>query len=134
MFAYCAANDVSARDLQFSDQQWVRSKSLDTFCPLGPVAVTADEINDPQNISIRCILNGQVMQDGNTKEMIFPVNELIAFCSQSFTLEPGDIILTGTPHGVGFTQTPPVYMQDGDQVVVEIEQLGLLKNTCKVNN
>lgn len=74
------------------------------------------------------------MQDSNTREMIFPVNELIAFCSQAFTLEPGDIILTGTPHGIGFTQIPPVYMQDGDQVVVEIEQLGLLKNTCKVNN
>lgn len=129
---YTAANDVSARDVQLGDGQWVRGKSLDTFCPLGPAFITADEIPDPQNLAIGSQLNGIVMQNSHTREMIFPVAHLIAFCSQSFTLEPGDIILTGTPHGVGLGRDPHVYMQDGDVIVVEIEGIGRLENTCRV--
>ncbi|RME56575.1 MAG: DUF2437 domain-containing protein [Caldilineae bacterium] len=128
---YTAANDVSARDLQLGDGQWVRGKSLDTFCPLGPAFVTADEIPDPQTLSIRCLLNGQVMQESNTDQMIFSVANLIAFCSQAFTLEPGDVIVTGTPHGVGLGRDPQVWMQDGDVVVVEIEKIGRLENRCR---
>lgn len=128
---YTAANDVSARDIQLGDGQWVRGKSLDTFCPLGPVFVTRDEIPDPQKLAIRSILNGKVMQDSNTKEMIFPVASVISFCSQAFTLESGDLILTGTPHGVGLGRDPKVYMQDGDIIVVEIEGIGQLENHCR---
>jgi 2-keto-4-pentenoate hydratase/2-oxohepta-3-ene-1,7-dioic acid hydratase in catechol pathway len=132
VFGYTAANDVSARDLQFSDGQWVRAKSLDTFCPLGPALVTADEIPDPQALAIRCVLNGQVVQDSHTREMIFSVAHLISFCSQAFTLEPGDIILTGTPHGTGAFRTPKLFMQHGDRVAVEIEGIGRLENPCVV--
>ncbi|HEX6385829.1 MAG TPA: fumarylacetoacetate hydrolase family protein [Anaerolineae bacterium] len=128
---YTAANDVSARDLQMGDGQWIRGKSLDTFCPLGPVFVTADEIPDPQNLAIGSLLNGVVMQESNTREMIFSVAYLVAFCAQAFTLEPGDIILTGTPHGVGLGRNPKVYMQDGDEIVVEIEAIGRLANRCR---
>lgn len=128
---YTTANDVSARDVQLGDGQWIRGKSLDTFCPLGPVFVTADEIEDPQKLAIRSILNGQTMQDSNTSEMIFTVKQLIAFCSQAFTLEAGDVILTGTPHGVGLGLDPQVYMHDGDVIEIEIEQIGRLVNTCK---
>lgn len=128
---YACANDVSARDLQMGDGQWIRGKSLDTFCPIGPGFVTADEVPDPQNLSIRCVLNGDVLQDSNTKEMIFGVAELIAFCSNAFTLEPGDVILTGTPHGVGMGREPQVWMKDGDKVAIEIETLGRLENTCR---
>lgn len=131
---YTAANDVSARDVQLSDGQWVRGKSLDTFCPLGPAFVTADELPDPQNLAITSRLNGVIMQDSHTREMIFPVAHLLAFCSQAFTLEPGDIILTGTPHGVGLGRDPHVYMQDGDVIAVEIEGIGRLENTCRVIN
>jgi 2-keto-4-pentenoate hydratase/2-oxohepta-3-ene-1,7-dioic acid hydratase in catechol pathway len=128
---YTAANDVSARDIQLGDGQWVRGKSLDTFCPLGPVFVTADEIPDPQDLTIRCFLNETVMQDSHTREMIFGVAHLISFCSHAFTLESGDVILTGTPHGVGLGRDPKVYMQDGDRVVVEIEGIGRLENRCR---
>jgi 2-keto-4-pentenoate hydratase/2-oxohepta-3-ene-1,7-dioic acid hydratase in catechol pathway len=128
---YTAANDVSARDIQMGDGQWVRGKSLDTFCPLGPIFVTADEIPDPQALSIRSLLNGRVMQDSHTREMIFSVATLIAFCSQAFTLEPGDILLTGTPHGVGLGRTPKLYMQDGDLITIEIESIGRLENRCR---
>ena len=128
---YTAANDISARDLQLGDGQWVRGKSLDTFCPLGPVFVTRDEIPDPQNLAIRCILNGEVMQDSNTREMIFSVAEIVSFCSQAFTLEPGDLILTGTPHGVGMGRDPKIYMKDGDVIAVEIERIGRLENRCR---
>jgi 2-keto-4-pentenoate hydratase/2-oxohepta-3-ene-1,7-dioic acid hydratase in catechol pathway len=96
VFGYTAANDVTARDLQFGDQQWVRGKSLDSFCPLGPALVTADEIPDPQRLAIRTTVNDEVMQDSHTGEMVFNVAHLIAFCSQAFTLEPGDVLLTGT--------------------------------------
>jgi 2-keto-4-pentenoate hydratase/2-oxohepta-3-ene-1,7-dioic acid hydratase in catechol pathway len=129
---YTAANDVSARDLQMGDGQWIRGKSLDTFCPLGPVMVTADEIGNPQQLAIRSTLNGQVMQNSHTGEMIFSVARLIAFCSQAFTLEPGDVLLTGTPHGVGFVREPQIYMQDGDVIVVEVEGIGRLENRCRV--
>jgi 2-keto-4-pentenoate hydratase/2-oxohepta-3-ene-1,7-dioic acid hydratase in catechol pathway len=129
---YTAANDVSARDLQMGDGQWVRGKSLDTFCPLGPLMVTADEIPDPQRLAIRSTLNGQIMQNSHTGEMIFSVAALIAFCSQAFTLEPGDVLLTGTPHGVGFVREPQIYLQDGDVVMVEIEGIGRLENRCRV--
>jgi 2-keto-4-pentenoate hydratase/2-oxohepta-3-ene-1,7-dioic acid hydratase in catechol pathway len=129
---YTAANDVSARDLQFSDGQWVRAKSLDTFCPLGPALVTADEIPDPQALAIRCVLNGQIVQDSHTREMIFSVAHLISFCSQAFTLEVGDVILTGTPHGTGAFRTPKLFMQHGDRVAIEIEGIGRLENPCVV--
>jgi len=132
VFGYSCANDVSARDLQFGDKQWVRGKSLDTFCPIGPWIVTPEEIPDPQSLDIRCRLNGQLMQDSNTRMMIFTLPELITFISENFTLLPGDIILTGTPHGVGAFREPSVYMKDGDEIVVEIESIGCLGNICKV--
>jgi 2-keto-4-pentenoate hydratase/2-oxohepta-3-ene-1,7-dioic acid hydratase in catechol pathway len=132
VFGYTCANDVSARDLQFSDGQWVRGKSLDTFCPIGPWIVTRDEIPDPHSLGIKTILNGTTMQDSNTDMMIFKVPEVIHFISRQITLLPGDVILTGTPHGVGAFREPPIYMKDGDVVVVEIEKVGRLVNPCKV--
>ena len=128
---YTCGNDVSARDLQFGDHQWVRGKSLDTFCPLGPVLVTPDEIPDPQALAIRAVLNGDTMQDSRTGEMIFGVQELIAFASRAFTLLPGDVILTGTPHGVGVFRKPPLFMKDGDRIAIEIEKIGRLENVCR---
>ncbi len=131
VFGYTCGNDVSARDLQFSDGQWVRGKSLDTFCPLGPALVTTDEIRDPQQLEISGRLNGEYLQRSNTKEMIFGVAELVAHCSQAFTLHPGDVILTGTPHGVGIFRDPPRLLKDGDVVEVEIEGIGRLTNHCR---
>ena len=131
VFGYTCANDVSARDLQWGDQQWVRGKSLDTFCPLGPWLVTADEIADPQDLGIRCRVNGQTMQDSHTRHMIFQVAYLISFLSQAFTLRPGDLLLSGTPDGVGAFREPPVFLKDGDEVAVEIEQVGRLVNYCR---
>jgi len=130
VFGYTAANDVTARDLQYGDKQWVRGKSLDTFCPLGPILATRAAIPDPQRLAIRTTLNGEVMQNSHTGEMIFSVAHLIAFASQAFTLEPGDIILTGTPAGVGVFRKPPVFLQDGDVIVVEVEGIGRLENPC----
>ncbi len=132
VFGYTAANDVSARDVQFGDKQWVRGKSLDTFCPLGPWVVTQDEIGDPMNLHIRTRVNGETRQDSNTGNMIFGVAELIEFLSRSFTLLPGDIILTGTPAGVGIFRDPPLLLQDGDVVEIEIEHIGTLTNTCRI--
>ena len=126
---YTIANDVSARDVQFSDGQWVRGKSFDTFCPLGPYLATVDEVADPHNLAIRCRLNGELMQDSNTGEMIFKIPELIAFITQSSTLNPGDVIITGTPHGVGVFRDPKVFLKPGDIVEVEIEGLGILRNS-----
>ena len=128
---YTICNDVSARDLQFGDGQWVRAKSLDTFCPLGPYLATRDEIPDPQNLHLRTTVNGEVRQDSSTAEMIFGVAELIEFISRAFTLLPGDVIITGTPHGVGVFRDPPTFLRDGDVVTVEIEGLGQLANPCE---
>jgi len=124
---YVVANDVSGRDLQFSDGQWVRGKSLDTFLPVGEL-VSASEVPDPQSLPIRAILNGQTMQDSNTSNQIFGVAEVIAFVSQAITLEPGDLIITGTPAGVGAFRTPPVWLQPGDEITIEIDGLGRLTN------
>ena len=129
VFGYMNCNDVSSRDLQFSEGgQWTRSKSIDTFCPLGPYLVTADEVPDPQALSIRSIVNGEVMQDGTTSNMIFPVANLISFLSTGMTLMPGDVIATGTPAGVGFARDPKVFLKAGDEVTIEIEGLGTLTN------
>ena len=125
---YVCANDVSARDLQFSDKQWVRGKSLDTFCPVGPRLVPVSEIPDPQALRIRAVLNGEVMQDSTTANMVFGVAEIVAFVTQGITLEPGDLILTGTPAGVGIFRDPPVLLQPGDEVTIEIEGIGALTN------
>ncbi len=133
VFGYTIANDVSARDLQIkTDAQWTRGKSLDTFCPLGPWLVTADEIPDPQNLTVKTSVNGKLMQNGKTSDMIFPVKTLISYCSRMFTLEPGDIIITGTPDGVGLGMKPPTYLKDGDVVEIEISSIGKLSNPCKV--
>ena len=129
VFGYTNCNDVSSRDLQFSEGgQWTRSKSIDTFCPLGPYLVTADEVPDPQNLYVRSILNGEVMQDGTTSDMIFTVAQLISFLSTGMTLMPGDVIATGTPAGVGFARDPKVFLKPGDEVTIEIEGLGSLTN------
>ena len=127
---YTCLNDVSARDLQYSDKQFVRAKSLDTFCPMGPWLVTADEIPDPQDMRIQCLVNGDLMQDASTAEMIFGVAALVSFCSHAFTLEPGDVIATGTPAGVGWFREPKVLLKEGDVVEVRIERIGSLINIC----
>lgn len=133
VFGYTIANDVTARDLQMvKDTQWTRGKSLDTFCPLGPYIVTKDEIEDPQNLAIRTKINDEVVQDGNTRDMIFSIPYLIAYCSRMFTLEPGDLILTGTPPGVGVGRSPQRFLQDGEVVTVSIEGIGEISNPCKV--
>ena len=131
VFGYCSLNDISARDLQYDERggkQWARGKSLDTFCPLGPYIATRDEIADPQNLAIRCWVNGQVRQDSNTAFMINGVAQLIAFISHGITLMPGDVIASGTPSGVGTFRNPPVYLKPGDVVEVEVEGLGRLRN------
>jgi 2-keto-4-pentenoate hydratase/2-oxohepta-3-ene-1,7-dioic acid hydratase in catechol pathway len=125
---YICLNDVSARDVQFADGQWTRGKSFDTFCPVGPALVPASSVPDPQALRIRCLLNGETMQDATTADMIFSVAEVIAFISASIALEPGDVIASGTPPGVGFARTPPVYLAPGDVVTVEIESIGTLTN------
>ena len=131
VLGYSCLNDVSARDLQFGDKQFVRGKSLDTFCPMGPALVTSDELGDPQSLGLRSLVNGEVMQDGSTAEMVFGVAELIEFCSRAFTLEPGDVIATGTPAGVGWFREPKKLLRDGDEVIIEIESLGRLVNVCR---
>jgi 2-keto-4-pentenoate hydratase/2-oxohepta-3-ene-1,7-dioic acid hydratase in catechol pathway len=128
---YVCVNDVTARDLQFSDGQWTRSKSLDTFCPVGPGLVPASEIPDPHGLAIRCLVNGEVLQDSSTAHMVFGVAELVAFASEAITLEPGDLIATGTPAGVGFARTPPRFLAPGDEVTVEIEGVGALTNPVR---
>jgi 2,4-didehydro-3-deoxy-L-rhamnonate hydrolase len=122
-------NDVSARDLQFADGgQWTVAKSLDTFCPVGPRVVPLEEIGDPQRLGIRCVINGEVLQESNTANMIFSIAELIAFASRGIKLEPGDLIATGTPAGVGFTRNPPRFLRSGDEVTVELDGVGTLTN------
>ena len=127
---YAISQDVSARDLQLGDGQWVRGKSLDTFCPLGPYLVTRDEIADPHDLAIRCIVNDTVMQDSTTAEMIFHIPFLIEYISRAITLLPGDLIVTGTPDGVGLFRSPQIFLKNGDKVITEIEGLGRLTNTC----
>jgi len=132
---YMNCNDVSARDLQFRPgDQWLRGKCLDSFCPLGPYLVTTDEIDDPHNLSIKCKLNEQLMQDSNTSEMIYRVPYLIQYLSEAFTLLPGDVIATGTPHGVGAFRDPPIWLKQGDVVTVEVDGLGSLINRCAVSD
>lgn len=128
---YLCLNDVSARDLQRADGQFARGKSLDTFTPVGPRLVPASEVPDPQALRIRCLLNGEVMQDSTTAEMVFSVAQLIAYVSEAITLEPGDLIATGTPGGVGAYRDPRVFLQDGDEVTVEIEGIGSLTNPVR---
>jgi 2-keto-4-pentenoate hydratase/2-oxohepta-3-ene-1,7-dioic acid hydratase in catechol pathway len=128
VFGYTVGNDVSARDVQFSESQWTRGKSFDTFCPVGPVVVTADEIPDPQALALATRVNGEVMQDSSTAEMLFGVAELLAFCSRNFTVEPGDLLLTGTPWGCGYFMDPPRGLEVGDVVECEVERIGVLRN------
>jgi 2-keto-4-pentenoate hydratase/2-oxohepta-3-ene-1,7-dioic acid hydratase in catechol pathway len=131
IFGFTCANDVTARDLQVGDGQWVRSKSLDTFCPLGPMIVTKDELPEPGRLGIACRVNGETLQDSNTAEMIFDIPTLIEFITRAFTLLPGDVILTGTPHGTGGFRQPNVFLKDGDVVEVEVERVGVLRNPCR---
>lgn len=131
VFGYTVINDVSARDIQKGAEyggQWVRGKSLDTFCPMGPAITTADAVRDPQNLSVRAVLNGAVMQNSSTREMIFDVAALIEYLSHNITLEPGDVIATGTPPGVGDARKPPVYLKKGDVIEIEVGNLGKLIN------
>ena len=128
VFGYSLINDVSARDLQYGDKQWTRGKGLDTFAPLGPCITTRDEIKDVQSLKIEGVLNGQVMQSSNTAKMIFSVAYLVSYLSQGITLEPGDVIASGTPDGVGIFRKPPVLLAPGDVFEVKIEKLGTLRN------
>lgn len=125
---YICANDVTARDLQFSDGQWTRGKSPDTFCPVGPALVPAAEVSDPHNLRIRAIVSGEVLQDSTTANLIFGVDEIISHVSQTMTLDPGDLILTGTPAGVGVFRDPQRLLRAGDEVTIEIEGIGSLTN------
>ncbi len=130
ILGYTCANDISARDWQFDRQkgQWARGKSFDTFCPLGPWMLTTEEIADPDNLRISAVLNGKVVQESSTAQMIFNIQEIVSNLSKSMTLLPGTVILTGTPEGVGFTRQPPLYLQEGDSISVEIEKIGTLTN------
>jgi 2-keto-4-pentenoate hydratase/2-oxohepta-3-ene-1,7-dioic acid hydratase in catechol pathway len=132
VYGYTVANDVSARDLQSGDGQWTRAKGLDTFAPLGPCILTADAVPDPHNLTIKTTVNGEVMQNGSTGDMIYNIPQLIAHCSRAFTWEPGDVLLTGTPSGVGKGMTPPRFLNDGDEVSVTIDPIGTLTNPCMV--
>lgn len=127
---YAVGHDVSARDWQLGKpgKQWMAGKTFDTFAPVGPALVTADEVPDPQALGIRLRLNGRTMQDSNTNQLVFPVDETVSYLSKIFTLEPGDLIFTGTPPGVGMARKPPVWLQPGDIVEVEIDGLGTLRN------
>jgi 2-keto-4-pentenoate hydratase/2-oxohepta-3-ene-1,7-dioic acid hydratase in catechol pathway len=133
VLGYTCANDVSGRNwqIQKGGSQWCRGKTFDTFCPLGPCMVTPDEISNPNNLAIKTILNGEVMQDWTTGDMIFDVPALISFLSQGTTLSPGTVILTGTPQGVGFARRPPVFLKDGDEVTIEIDGIGRLTNPVR---
>jgi 2-keto-4-pentenoate hydratase/2-oxohepta-3-ene-1,7-dioic acid hydratase in catechol pathway len=133
VLGYTVVSDVSARDLQFGNaNQWARGKSLDTFCPYGPHIVTRDEIPDPHDLAISCALNGKVMQSSNTKNLIFKIPQIIAHISQGTTLMPGDLIPTGTPFGVGFSRTPPVFLKDGDECVCEVSKIGKIRNRVRL--
>lgn len=131
VFGYCNVNDLSARDLQLRTPQWLLGKTSDGFCPVGPHVVTSDEVGDPNNLEIKSIVNGEVRQNSNTSDMIFHCDEIVSYISQYMTLEPGDLILTGTPEGVvmGYPPEEQNYLSDGDTVTIEIEKLGKLTNT-----
>lgn len=129
----CVMNDVSGREAQFGDKQWFRGKSFDTFAPLGPCLVTLDEIPDIHALDLETRVNGQIMQKGNTSDLIFDIPAIIAFISQDITLQPGDIISTGTPDGVGIFRNPPVVLKENDLVECEIQGLGCLKNEIKAS-
>lgn len=133
VYGYCNGNDLSARDLQFKSSQWLLGKTCDGFSPIGPYLVTQDETGDPDNLSIRSIVNGEVRQDSNTSDMIFNCKEIISYISEHMTLYPGDLIFTGTPEGVitGYPEEKQVWLKDGDEVTIEIEKLGRLINTLK---
>ena len=128
VFGYAAFNDVSARDLQFATSQFTAGKAIDTFAPMGPGITLASEVGDPQSLRVRSRLNGTVMQDGSTARMVFSVAATIAFLSRTMTLEPGDIVATGTPPGVGYKRVPPVYLQPGDVIEIEVERVGRIRN------
>jgi 2-keto-4-pentenoate hydratase/2-oxohepta-3-ene-1,7-dioic acid hydratase in catechol pathway len=128
VFGYTIVNDVSARDFQLQTSQWTMGKTFDTFAPMGPAIVTADEIEDPHKLAISLTLNGELMQNSNTSELIFGVPQLIAFLSSVMTLQPGDIISTGTPAGVGFARKPPRWLKPGDEVAIEVQGIGRLVN------
>jgi 2-keto-4-pentenoate hydratase/2-oxohepta-3-ene-1,7-dioic acid hydratase in catechol pathway len=132
IFGYTIANDVSARDIQRSESQWVRAKAMDTFLPLGPAIITRDAVDDPHNLQIQTRVNDEVMQDASTADMVFKIPYLVHYLSQTFTLEPGDLILTGTPSGVGKGMNPPRFLNDGDTVSVTIEGIGTLTSTCQI--
>lgn len=128
VFGYTNLNDVSARDFQMATTQWLMGKTFDTFAPMGPWVVTADEIEDPHNLDIRITINGEVLQNSNTRHLIFRIPDLVAYLSSVFTLEPGDVVSTGTPGGVGFARKPPRWLRAGDDVVVEVQGIGQLRN------
>ena len=128
---YACANDVSSRSLQFRTGQWLTGKAIDTFLPLGPYLVTADEVPDPQALGIRCLVNDEPRQDSSTSEMVFGVAELVSYTSRTLTLEPGDLLVTGTPSGVGMAKDPPRFLSPGDRMRVEIDGLGQLDNTVR---
>jgi 2-keto-4-pentenoate hydratase/2-oxohepta-3-ene-1,7-dioic acid hydratase in catechol pathway len=128
VFGYCTGNDVSARDLQMRTSQWLLGKTLDKFMPIGPYLVTADEVGDPQQLSLKCWLNGELRQNSHTSDMIFSVAQIVSYASTYMTLEPGDLISTGTPEGVILGMTPKVWMKAGDEVTVEVERLGRMMN------
>lgn len=130
VFGYMNCNDVSARDFQVAVSQWTMGKNFDTFAPMGPWIVSADEIEDPHNLDISLRLNGEQMQHSNTRELIFKIPETVEFLSSVMTLEPGDVVLTGTPAGVGFGRKPPRWLAPGDEIVVQVEGLGELRNVC----
>jgi 2-keto-4-pentenoate hydratase/2-oxohepta-3-ene-1,7-dioic acid hydratase in catechol pathway len=130
VFGYMNLNDVSARDFQMATTQWMIGKTFDTFAPMGPYLVTADEVPDPHNLDISLDINGEVLQHSNTRELIFRIPDLIAYLSSVFTLEAGDVISTGTPAGVGFSYKPPRWLKPGDKVTVKVEGLGALTNLC----
>ncbi|MFC4597679.1 fumarylacetoacetate hydrolase family protein [Cohnella hongkongensis] len=130
VFGYCCVNDLSARDLQMRTSQWLLGKTLDLFCPIGPYLVTSDEVGNPNDLTIRCEVNGEVRQHSHTSDMVFPCDEIVSYLSRYMTLEPGDVIMTGTPEGVmfGYPEDKRVWLADGDVVTVEIEKLGRLTN------
>ena len=128
VFGYTVVNDLSARDLQFSHNQFFKGKSLDGGCPMGPWIVTPDEISDPHALDVRCTVNGVVKQDSNTSDLIFDIPATIDWLSRGLTIQPGDVISTGTPSGVGFARTPPEFLFPGDVVECEVEEIGTIRN------